>query len=104
MTVLVFFAVDPETVTQSPTATAEAGTLTICVKVVDVLQLTVTWPVCWFWTSIDDPVMAATEPEAPGNERPRAPADDVVAAPATVARPTAAASGRTRAAVADRER
>jgi len=36
------FEVDPDTVTQSPTATEEAGTVAIWLKVVEVVQLTVT--------------------------------------------------------------
>ena len=59
---------EPVAVTQSPTATAEAGTLTVWLNRVEAVQLTVTCPCCWFWTSIDCPVMAATEPEAPGND------------------------------------
>ncbi len=82
-----FFEVDPETVTQSPTATEEAGTVAIWVKVVDVVQLTVTWPLKLFCTSIDDPVMAATLPKAPGKERPDEGADVEDAAPASVATP-----------------
>jgi hypothetical protein len=42
VTTLVFLEVLPETVTQSPAATEEAGTVTIWVKAVDVVQLTVT--------------------------------------------------------------
>ena len=48
VTTLVFFEVVPEAMTQSPTATDDAGTLTIWLKVVVVIQLTVTWPVNWF--------------------------------------------------------
>jgi hypothetical protein len=64
------FAGVPVAVTQSPTATAEAGTVTIWLNRVVGVQFTVTWPACWFCTSIDCPVMAATEPEAPGNDPP----------------------------------
>ena len=64
---------DPVTVTQSPMATLVAATVTVLVKLVDDVQLTVTWPVCWFWTSIDDPEMEATDPDAPGNPPPPAP-------------------------------
>lgn len=99
VTTLVFLAVVPETVTQSPTATEVAGTLTIWVKAVDVVQLTVVWPLCWLWTSMDDPVMAATEPEAPGNERvPDEPDDE--AALATELSPRVRARVRTMVAVA----
>ena len=82
-----FLAVEPETVTQSPTATEEAGTVAMWVKVVAVVQLTVTWPVKLFCTSIDDPVMAATLPKAPGKEWPEAGADVEDAAPAAGAVP-----------------
>jgi hypothetical protein len=61
---------EPLTVTQSPTATAEAGSVTVWLKRVELVQLTVTCPCCWFWTSIDCPVMAATDPKAPGNDPP----------------------------------
>ena len=69
VTTLDFLEVVPEAVTQSPTATEEDGTVTIWVNAVDVVQLTVVWPVCVFWTSMDEPVMAATEPDAPGKVR-----------------------------------
>jgi hypothetical protein len=59
-------AFDPVTMTQSPAATLAADTVTVLMNVVEDVQLIVTCPVCWFWTSIDDPEMAATEPEAPG--------------------------------------
>jgi hypothetical protein len=36
----------------------------------------VVWPVLGFWTSIDDPVMVAMMPDAPGNERPAPGAPD----------------------------
>jgi hypothetical protein len=88
-----FLATVPVTVTQSPAATEEAATDTVSEKVVDVLQLTVTWPDCSLWTSMDDPVMAATEPEAPGNDP--APDFDVdEAAPAAVMVARLRASGR----------
>jgi hypothetical protein len=57
---------DPVTVTQSPAATLAAETDTVLMKLVEDVQLTVTCPVCWFCTSIDEPDIAATEPEAPG--------------------------------------
>ena len=82
LAVIAPFDVVPEMVTQSPVATDEAETVATWEKVVEVLQLTVTWPVCWFWTSIDVPEMAATDPEVPGNPPPPA---GVVAAPAAVA-------------------
>jgi hypothetical protein len=56
--------------TQSPTAREETDTAASLLKVVDGVQLTVTCPDCWFWTSIDEPEMAATEPDAPGAPRP----------------------------------
>jgi hypothetical protein len=62
----------PVTVTQSPAATDDAVSVAVFVKAVEAFQLTVTWPVCAFWTSIDEPEMAATEPEAPGKAPPRA--------------------------------
>ena len=100
VTTLVFLAVVPETVTQSPTATEVAGTLTIWVKAVDVVQLTVVCPLCWLWTSMEDPVMAATEPEAPGNERVPDEPDDDEAALATELSPRVRARGRTMVAAA----
>ena len=57
---------EPLTVAQSPAAAEEDGTEAIWVKVVEGVQLTVTWPDCWLCTSMDEPVMAATEPEVGG--------------------------------------
>jgi hypothetical protein len=73
LAVMAPFEVDPVTVTQSPVATVDAATVAVWVKVVEGVQVTVTCPDCWFWTSMDDPEMAATDPEAPGNEPPPAP-------------------------------
>jgi hypothetical protein len=71
---------EPLTVTQSPAAADEDGTEAIWEKVVEGVQLTVTCPDCWFWTSMDEPEMAATEPEVGGvNDPPLG----VVAASAT---------------------
>jgi len=42
---------------------------------------------------MDEPVMVATEPEAPGNERPPEELDDVDAAPAAVVKPSMRARG-----------
>jgi hypothetical protein len=56
----------PVTVTQSPTATSDTVEVTVWVKVVEGVQLTVTCPVSGFWTSIELPVTAATLPDAPG--------------------------------------
>ena len=53
---------------------------------------------------MDEPVMVATEPEAPGNERPPEDPDDVDAAPAAVVKPRARARGSATAAVAMAER
>ena len=61
---------EPLTVTQSPTFTDEAGTLTVLLNRVEDVQLTVTCPICWFCTSIEEPAIAATDPEAPGKEPP----------------------------------
>ena len=61
---------EPVTTTQSPTATDAALTASDWLNVVDGVQLTVIWPVCWFWTSMDDPESDATEPTAPGNDPP----------------------------------
>jgi hypothetical protein len=80
---------DPLTVTQSPAATEEAETVAVCVKAVEEVQLTVTWPLCGFWTSIVEPETAATEPEVPGKGPPP---PGAVAAPATVATARLAAS------------
>jgi hypothetical protein len=93
-TALDFFEVRPVTVTQSPTATDDAETSTIWLKVVDVVQLTVTCPDSWLWTSIEVPVMAATDPEAPGKERCADEPDDVEAAAAIVVTPRASATVR----------
>jgi hypothetical protein len=73
---------EPLTETQSPAATDVEATVAVFENVVEGVQLTVTWPLCWFWTSIDEPVTAATDPEAPG---PNEPWVGVVAAPATLA-------------------
>jgi hypothetical protein len=70
LAVMVPFESDPVTVTHSPAVTAEAVTVAVWVNAVDEVQLTVTCPDCWFWTSIDDPEMSATDPDAPGNEPP----------------------------------
>ncbi|HEY1827858.1 MAG TPA: hypothetical protein VGF87_07545 [Acidimicrobiales bacterium] len=95
--VLDFFEGVPVTVTQSPAVIALTVSLTVLENVVVPLQLTVVWPVDWFWTSMEDPVMAATEPLALPNE--------LVAAPAVmpVINVTAALSAST-APVADNDR
>jgi hypothetical protein len=80
LAVIVDLEDDPLILTQSPAATEVDGTVAVWEKVVDGVQLTVTWPLCWFWTSMDDPATAATDPEATGGEPPLG----VVAAPATV--------------------
>ena len=92
--IVVDLAVVPVTVTQSPTATDDAAAVAFCVNVVDDVHVTVTWPVSWLWTSIDDAVMAATEPDAPGPNRPRGVvvAAPAAAGPATKAIATAAAT------------
>jgi len=52
-------------VTQSPTARSDDGKVTVCVKCVDAVQLTVTWPLVGFCTSIEVPALtAAMVPEA----------------------------------------
>jgi hypothetical protein len=56
----------PDAVTHSPTVTAEDETLTVWVNDVVGVQLTVTWPLSGFWTSIEVPLIAATLPLAPG--------------------------------------
>ncbi|MGA2037062.1 MAG: hypothetical protein ABSH04_05700 [Acidimicrobiales bacterium] len=56
----------PVTVTQSPTVTADTDAVSVWVKVVVEVQLTVTWPLWEFWTSIDVPVIDATVPDAVG--------------------------------------
>ena len=73
--------VDPVTLTQSPAATFAADRVTVLVKAVEPVQLTVTCPDCWFWTSIDDPVMAATDPDAPGKLPPPVPPPAELLAP-----------------------
>ena len=70
MAVILPFDVDPTAVAQSPATTDEAGTVASRVNAVVDVQLMVTWPVCWFCTSIDVPVMAATVPKAPGRAVP----------------------------------
>ena len=64
---------DPFTVTQSPVASELAATDTVFENAVEDVQLTVTWPLCWFCTSMDDADTDATEPKAPGNDRPPGP-------------------------------
>lgn len=56
----------PVAVMQSPTDTAEAETVSVWVKVVVGVQLTVTWPVSGFCTSIEVPLIVATVPAADG--------------------------------------
>jgi hypothetical protein len=52
-------------VTQSPTARSDDGKVTVCVKCVDAVQVTVTWPLVGFCTSIEIPgLTAAMVPEA----------------------------------------
>lgn len=75
---------EPVTTRQSPTATVEADAVVDWVKLVDGVQLTVTWPACWFWTSIEDPASDATDPTAPGNEPPDGAGPDPELAGATV--------------------
>jgi hypothetical protein len=79
---------EPLTVAQSPATAEEDGTEATWEKVVEGVQLTVTCPVCWFWTSMDEPVTAATEPEVGGENEPPL---GVVAAPATPAKARLAA-------------
>jgi len=55
----------PVAVTQSPTATSDTEDVSVWVKVVEEVQLTVTWPL-EPWTSIDVPAMDATVPDADG--------------------------------------
>lgn len=72
VTVLAATEVDPPgfptALTQSPTATCDSETDTVWVKVVEGVQLTVTWPLCGFCTSMEVPLSAATVPDAAGSE------------------------------------
>jgi hypothetical protein len=68
--VIVPLEVVPVTTTHSPAATEEAVSVALRLKVVDWVQLTVTCPVCWFWTSIEDADSEATDPVVPGNAPP----------------------------------
>jgi hypothetical protein len=79
-------AADPVVVTQSPTARVEAGTVTVWLKVVVGLQLTVTCPLVGFWTSIEVPDRAASVPDAAVGAGPEVAAP---AAPAPMSRPRA---------------
>jgi hypothetical protein len=56
----------PVTVAQSPTATADTVAVTVWLKVVVEVQLTVTWPLSGFWTSMDVEAREATVPDAEG--------------------------------------
>jgi hypothetical protein len=58
--------VEPVTVTQSPVASFEAATEMDSVKDVVEVQSTVTWPLSWLCTSIDEAEICATDPDAPG--------------------------------------
>jgi len=52
-------------VTQSPTASCDEGRVTVWLKLVEAVQVTVTWPLAGFWTSIEVPgTTAAMVPEA----------------------------------------
>ncbi len=65
MVVLDFLEGVPLTVTQSPLANALTASVTDLEKVVDVVQFTVVCPELWLWTSMLDPLRAATLPVAP---------------------------------------
>jgi len=78
-------------VTQSPTTSSDEGMLSVWVKFVDWVQVTVTWPLVGFCTSIEDaPTSAAMVPEAVDTDGAGGGVvfGDVVAAPAVP--PTAA--------------
>jgi hypothetical protein len=74
---------EPLAVTQSPAATEEDVTVATWENAVDDVQLTVTCPACWLWTSMDDPEMAATEPEVGGENEPPLGAVAALATPVT---------------------
>jgi hypothetical protein len=59
-----FFDANPVAVTQSPTATALADSVTLFENVVVAVQLTVVWPLLGFCTSMLDALSAATLPMA----------------------------------------
>jgi hypothetical protein len=65
MVVLDFFDGVPLTVTHEPLVSALTSSVTVLEKVVDAVQLTVVCPELWFWTSMLDPLRAATLPVAP---------------------------------------
>jgi hypothetical protein len=60
-------------VMQSPALTATTVVLTWWVNLVEVVQLTATWPLCWFCTCIVVPVIAAIVPNVPGRFAPPKP-------------------------------
>jgi hypothetical protein len=63
--VLDFFDADPVAVTQSPTVMALTASVTLFENCVVDVQFTVVCPLPEFWTSMLDPLNAATLPEAP---------------------------------------
>jgi hypothetical protein len=65
MVVLDFFDADPVAVTQSPTVMALTASVTLFENCVVDVQFTVVCPLLWFWTSMLEPLSAATLPEAP---------------------------------------
>jgi len=102
----------PLTLTQSPAVTLLSEPVTVWVKVVDDVQLTVVWPVSGFCTSMEEAASAAISPEAPGIGRlagepepeleagwlvvEAAAPPQAAAASATAPRPTASAGPRRR--------
>jgi hypothetical protein len=90
MVVLEFFDGVPLTVTHEPLVSALTASETDLEKVVDEVQLTVVCPEPWLWTSMLDPLRAATLPVAPmgrlaGAEAAPATEDTAVAARSAVA-------------------
>jgi hypothetical protein len=83
MVVLDDFDGVPVTVTQSPAASVLTASVTVLENCVDVVQLTVVWPVLAFWTSMLEAWSAAMLPLAPPPPAPPG-ALGVVAAPATL--------------------
>ncbi len=59
-----FFDAVPVAVTQSPAAMALTDSVTVLENCVVVVQFTVVWPLLWLWTSMLEPLIAATLPVA----------------------------------------
>ena len=65
----------PMTITHVPAFREEAATVATFENLVEDVQVTVSCPDDWLWTSIDVPEMAATDPEVPGKRPPKPPGE-----------------------------